>query len=83
MDQSFGTTLFCAYGVGLTCIYNMTTGDLETDNDGGNCPSTAVTFMGAPSTAAAPALTPWGLMSAVTLLASLGTFALRHRTRNH
>jgi hypothetical protein len=41
-DQSFGTTIFCSYGNGFSCIYNTTTGDLQTDNDGGNCPANAV-----------------------------------------
>jgi hypothetical protein len=67
----------------LTCIYNSTSGDLMTDNDGGNCPATAVTDVGVPpgtpSIAAAPALTPRGLMVAATALASCGLFALRYR----
>jgi hypothetical protein len=41
-DQSSGTTIFCSYGNGFSCIYNETTGDLQTDNDGGNCPANAV-----------------------------------------
>jgi hypothetical protein len=88
-DQSFGSTIFCSYGIGLNCIYNMTTGDLMTDNDGGNCPSNAVTPMAAPTAtprsaaAPAPALTSWGLMVAAIVLVSVGVFELRHRMRRH
>ena len=90
-DQSFGTTIFCSYGIGFNCTYNGSTGDLESDNDGGNCPAKAVGPMVAPTAtptptraaAPAPALTPRGLMLAAILLVSFGAFALRHRMRSH
>jgi hypothetical protein len=86
-DQSFGTTIFCAYGIGLNCIYNATTGDLMTDNDGGNCPANAVTDIvvptATPRSASAPALGAWGSMLAALLLGSFGVFTLRHRTRSY
>lgn len=88
-DQSFGATIFCVYETSpnhFYCIYDATNGDLSTDNDAGFCPATAVTPMAAPtptSSAPAPALTPWGLIVAVILLASVGAFALRLRMRSH
>jgi hypothetical protein len=81
-DQSFGTTVFCAYGRSLNCTYNGATGDLLTDNDGGDCPSNAVVSIGAPATPA-PALAPWGVMVTAILLVSFGAVALRHRMRTH
>jgi hypothetical protein len=80
-DQSFGSTIFCSYGIGFDCTYNMTTGDLLTDNDGGNCPSNAMPSILAPTATPTPALTQWGLMVAAILLVSFGAFALRHRPR--
>jgi len=88
-DQSFGSTIFCSYGFGLNCIYNATSGDLMTDDDGGNCPSTAMTPMVAPTAtprsaaAPAPALSVSGLIVAAILLVGFGIFELRHRMRRH
>ena len=80
-DQSFGTTIFCAYGIDLNCIYNATTSDLEVDNDGGDCPAQAVVFMGAPTgtPSGAPAMTPWGLLAAAGMLAAIAGIALQRR----
>jgi hypothetical protein len=82
-DQSFGATVFCSYGSGLDCIYNASTGDLEVDSDGGNCPATATIFMGAPPgpPTGAPALTRWGLVAAAGALAGIAGLALRRPPR--
>ena len=80
-DQSFGTTIFCAYGINLNCIYNATSGDLEVDNDGGDCPAEAMVFTGAPTGTprGAPAMTPWGLLTAAGMLAGIAGIALQRR----
>jgi hypothetical protein len=80
-DQSFGTTIFCSYGLNVNCIYNATTGDLEVDNDGGDCPAEAVVFTGAPTgtPSGAPAMTRWGLLAAAGMLAGIAGIALRRR----
>lgn len=78
-DENDGTTIFCVYGIGFECIYNMTTGELVTDNDGGNCPANAVIFTGAPpgTPNRAPAMTPWGLLAAAGVLAGIAGRRLR------
>ena len=80
-DQSFGTTIFCAYGIGLNCVFNATTADLEVDNDGGDCPAQAVVFMGAPTgtPSGAPAMTPWGLLAAAGMLAGIAGIGFQRR----
>ncbi|HSP96656.1 MAG TPA: hypothetical protein VL049_05365 [Candidatus Dormibacteraeota bacterium] len=82
-DENDGTTIFCVYGIGFECIYNMTTGELVTDNDGGHCPANAVVFTGAPTGTpnGAPALTPSGLLAAAGMLAGIAGIALRRRLR--
>jgi len=79
LDQSFENNIFCVYGSGLNCTYNATTGDLLTDNDGGDCPSNAIVDVGTPTGTPAPVLTAWQLMVTAILLVSFGAVALRLR----